>query len=317
MVVAQAHPRGTMRDEPGRPMPRRCAPARSSTRGGSARSSAEHVPGARAPLRVRQFPGGHSNLTYLCAPAATRVVLRRPPFGSRLKSAHDMGREFRGAVAPARRLLRMRRGRCISAPTNPVLGAPFYLMERLRGVILRRDFRAGLASTPALVRARSCALDRRARELHAVDYAAPASATRQARRLRRAPGERLDRALCEAADRRLPGGRTSVADWLAASTPPDRPGGADPQRLQVRQPRVRSRRPERLIGVLDWEMATIGDPLMDLGTALGYWVEAGDPELLAIRCCRRTCPGTLTPRGSRLRATRSAQRTALGDILFY
>src|SRR6516162_9677320 len=97
---------------------------------------AERLPGA-GPLTVEQFPHGHSNLTYLLRMGDKEFVLRRPPFGNQVKTAHDMGREFRvlsrlSAVYPP-----APRPYVYCDDTN-VLGAPFYVMERRRGVVLRR-----------------------------------------------------------------------------------------------------------------------------------------------------------------------------------
>jgi aminoglycoside phosphotransferase (APT) family kinase protein len=89
----------------------------------------------------------------------------------------------------------------------------------------------------------------------------------------------------------------AVAAWLAAHMPESGPADPHPQRLQVRQPRPRPRDLTRVRGVLDWEMATIGDPLMDLGTALCYWVEARDPpELRAFAFGPTAAPGSYTRR---------------------
>src|SRR5204862_5232753 len=102
-------------------------------------------------VTIEQFPGGHSNLTYLVRQADREYVLRRPPFGSKVKSAHDMGREVTvlSKLAPV-----YARAPKVFAhePTGDVLGAPFYLMERRRGVILRKDLPADLATDLARVR---------------------------------------------------------------------------------------------------------------------------------------------------------------------
>src|SRR5579864_7371673 len=94
------------------------------------------------PLTVQQFPSGHSNLTYFVSFGGREMVLRRPPFGSKVKSAHDMGREYRvlsrlHSVYPAPRAL-------LYCEDTEVLGASFYLMERIHGIILRRKMPAGL-----------------------------------------------------------------------------------------------------------------------------------------------------------------------------
>jgi aminoglycoside phosphotransferase (APT) family kinase protein len=117
-----------------------------------------HLPEASGPLTVQQFPSGHSNLTYFISLANTgtgetlEFVLRRPPFGSKVKSAHDMGREYRvlsgltsHSVYPAPRPV-------LYCDDPSIVGAPFYLMERLRGIILRRDLPPGLEIRPGLQR---------------------------------------------------------------------------------------------------------------------------------------------------------------------
>src|SRR5215813_3612962 len=94
-----------------------------------------NIANSRGPLVVEQFPGGASNLTYLVRLGELELVLRRPPFGNRVKSAHDMGREYRvlsklhAVYAPAPRPV-------LYCEDEAVLGAPFYCMQRRRGVIL-------------------------------------------------------------------------------------------------------------------------------------------------------------------------------------
>src|SRR5262245_21206547 len=101
-----------------------------------------HFPGLAGVLRVEQFPRRHSNLTYSISLGDKEMVLRRPPFGSKVKTAHDMGREYHvlenlHAAYPAPRPL-------LYCTDESVIGAPFYLMERVRGIILRRNLPEGL-----------------------------------------------------------------------------------------------------------------------------------------------------------------------------
>ena len=227
------------------------------------------------PVEVLQFPGGHSNLTYLVKHAGNEYVLRRPPFGSKVKSAHDMGREYTvlSKLAPVY-------GRAPAVyryePTGEVLGAPFYLMERRRGVILRKDLPAELAGDLPRVR-RVCELLVDALvDLHAVDYVAAGLGDfgkPQGYIERQVTGWTERYAKSQTDD--IPA-VTEVAAWLAAHLPPD---GA-PSLIHndfkfdnvIFDPSL-----ESITGVLDWEMTTIGDPLMDLGTALSYWAQASDP----------------------------------------
>jgi aminoglycoside phosphotransferase (APT) family kinase protein len=256
---------------------------------------AERLPGAAGPtIAIEQFPGGHSNLTYLVRIGERELVLRRPPVGSKVKSAHDMGREVRvlsrlaPAWSPAPRPI-------LHCDDDSVLGCPFYLMERKRGIILRRELPPDLALDPPTARRLSEVLVDGLAELHAIDFAAIGLGD-----LGRPDGyvERQVRGWTE----RYAGSRTDdipvvdrVADWLASHLPPS-PAPAlihndfkydnlvlDPVELT------------RIVGVLDWEMATVGDPLMDLGTSLAYWVEAGDPPgMIAMRFGPTTLDGMMT-----------------------
>ena len=129
------------------------------------------LPGAQGPLQVAQFARGYSNLTYLLRLGEQELVLRRPPFGANIKGAHDMGREYR--------ILRGLEGVYPKAPRplfygedESILGVHFYVMERVRGVILRTQLPPGLTVTPAAMRGIGTTLVDTLAELHAVDYAA-------------------------------------------------------------------------------------------------------------------------------------------------
>ena len=101
-----------------------------------------HFPDDIGPLVVEQFPHGHSNLTYLLRLGHRELVLRRPPFGNQVKSAHDMGREYRvlsklsAVYPPAPRPY-------FYCEDDSVLGAPFYVMERRHGIVLQKPCRPG------------------------------------------------------------------------------------------------------------------------------------------------------------------------------
>jgi aminoglycoside phosphotransferase (APT) family kinase protein len=228
--------------------------------------------GAHGAVTVEQFPGGHSNLTYLVHHGEREYVLRRPPFGSKVKSAHDMGREV--AVLTKLAPVFDRAPRVIAYQADgSVLGAPFYLMERRRGVILRNQLPEGLD-------ARRCCelLVDTLVDLHAVDYVAaglgdfgkPAGyVERQVRGWsERYTGSQTDDIAA----------MTEVAAWLAAHMPADGAPALIHNDFKfdnaVFDPSF-----TRVTAVLDWEMATIGDPLMDLGGALSYWMQASDAAM--------------------------------------
>lgn len=284
---------------------------------------ARRLPGepgaAPAALAVEQFPRGYSNLTYLLRLGECELVLRRPPFGANIKTAHDMGREHRILAALQGVYPKAPRPLLYCADAD-VIGAPFYVMERVRGVILRDRLPPGLALEPGTMRRICTALVDTLVELHAVDYRAAGLGdlgkpegyvARQVQgwTQRYAQARTHDVAEMEA-----------TARWLAEHQPPDcvsvGQGAAlihndfkldnlvlDPADLT------------RVVAVLDWEMATLGDPLMDLGTTLGYWVQPGDaPELQRIGLAG--FPGSL--RRSEV-AARYAERSSrdLGDIVYY
>ncbi len=231
--------------------------------------------GAHGAVTVEQFPGGHSNLTYLVHHGDREYVLRRPPFGSKVKSAHDMGREV--AVLSKLAPVFDRAPRVIAHRDEPdVLGAPFYLMERRRGVILRKELPAGL-DTSRVRRLCELLVDTLV-DLHAVDYKAAGLGDfgkpvgyieRQVRGwTERYAGSQTDD---------IPD-ITSVAAWLAAHMPPD--GAPSLIHNDYKFDNVIfDTSLERITGVLDWEMTTVGDSMMDLGTSISYWVHADDPQI--------------------------------------
>jgi len=275
-----------------------------------------HFPGSAGPLTAEQFPSGHSNLTYLVHLSHREMVLRRPPFGSKVKTAHDMGREYRvlskvhPAYPAAPKVL-------LHCEDESVLGAPFYLMEPIRGIIIRRDPPAGLPFTAGTARRLSESFVDNLARLHALDYAAIGLAD-----LGKPRGylERQVRGWIE----RYFGSQThdfpEVAS-ISAQLKERMPATSDATLIHndykydnlVLDPVEIT----RIVGVLDWEMATIGDPLTDLGTALAYWVDAQDPdELQNIRWCPSTHPGSLTRAELVERYARTTGRDVSGMVFY-
>jgi aminoglycoside phosphotransferase (APT) family kinase protein len=229
-----------------------------------------------ASVTIRQFPGGHSNLTYLIELDGAEYVLRRPPLGPVAPKAHDMAREYRflHALHPAFPLAPKPYRLCEDAS---VIGAPFYLMERRRGRILRREAPEWL--TIEMRRPIAYALVDTLASLHSIDATCPSIAA-----LGR-PAGFLERQLAGWSSRweraktsELPEMDRLIA-WLAARAP--RPSGAVLLHNDYKLDNVMldAADPARVAAVLDWELAALGDPLIDLGTLLCYWPEAGDaPE---------------------------------------
>lgn len=275
------------------------------------------IPELTGDFELLQFPGGKSNLTYLVRVGDTELVLRRPPHGTKAKSAHDMGREYRilsklsPVFSPAPEPLAY-------CEDESLLGAPFYVMRRLHGIILRRDPPAEFSLDANLAGRLSQSLIETLAELHTVDYQAAGLADfgKPAGYVERQIlgwNERYRRARtpdvpdCEA-----------VMKWLEAEMPPDSGQVALIHNdYKFDNVMLAPEQPERIIGVLDWEMATLGDPLMDLGCALSYWVQADDAEeLLAIRQGPTQLPGMWSRQQL---AEHYAQRTgiAVGQMDFY
>jgi aminoglycoside phosphotransferase (APT) family kinase protein len=278
----------------------------------------EHLPdlASDAPLEIEQFPSGHSNLTYLLCVGEREMVLRRPPFGARIKTAHDMGREYHILTHLAGVYTRVPRVLAFCEDES-VLGAPFYVMERLKGVILRAAAPTGLELTPSLMRALCENFMSNLVEIHRIDYqsAGLGDLGRPAGYVRRQ---------IEGWTQRYSNARTDdlpdierVAAWLAEHMPPDAGAALIHNDYKYDNLVLAPDDISRIIGVLDWEMATIGDPLMDLGTSLGYWVDPNDPpELQALRFGLTTLPGNLNRRELAEHYAQLSGRD-VSDILFY
>ena len=271
--------------------------------------------GAAGAVTVEQFPGGHSNLTYLVHHADREYVLRRPPFGSKVKSAHDMGREV--AVLSKLAPVYARAPRVIAyEATGEVIGAPFYLMERRRGVILRKDLPAELAGDHARVR-RCCEILVDALvDLHAVDYTAAGLGDfgKPTGYIARQVTGWTERYASSQTDEIA--AVTEVAAWLAANMPGEGPASLIHNDFKfdnvIFDPAL-----ERITGVLDWEMTTVGDSRMDLGTSLSYWAQASDPPPVhALPFGPTARPGMMTREEV---ARRYAERAGVptGNLVFF
>lgn len=253
------------------------------------------LPGLGGAPHIRQFPGGASNLTYLLRYSNRELILRCPPRGHKAASAHDMLREARimAALKPVYPLVPEILAVCEDAS---VLGAPCYAMERLRGIILRRDMPQGLVLGRDGVR-RLClnVLDQLI-ALHEVDWKAAGLEA-----LGR--GDGYVKRQVEGWTGRYRAARTpdaaefeSVMAWLAARMPlKDSATCLIHNDFRFDNVVLDPEDPLKVIGVLDWEMATLGDPLMDLGNTLAYWVQADDdPVFRSLRRQPTHLKGMLT-----------------------
>lgn len=251
--------------------------------------------GIDGPLRVTQFPSGHSNLTYLVEAGDRQLVLRRPPFGSKVKTAHDMGREHRiltalSGVYPCPKPVAY-------CEDESVMGARFYLMERIRGVIVRKDLPKGMTLSPGDVGKLDTELVDKLADLHAIDADAVGLGDLGK------PEGYVERQVT-GWTKRYEGSKTdevaavdAIARWLAERIPKESGATLIHNDYKLDNVVLAPDEPTKIIGVLDWEMSTLGDPLMDLGTALSYWLEPGDNEMMQmIRWAPTTLPGSLSRR---------------------
>ena len=237
-----------------------------------------HLPELSGPPIVEQFPAGFSNLTYLLRFADRELVLRRPPIGAKIKTAHDMSREYR-ILSHLYPVYKKVPRPLLFCEDEAILGAPFYVMERVKGIILRAKPPAEMDLSPDVMRALSETFIDNLAEIHEIDYEAAGLGELGS------PQGYVKRQV-EGWTKRYYNARTDdvpaierLADWLQQNLPADSVKAALIHNDYKYDNLVLAGDDlGRVAAVLDWEMATIGDPLMDFGTSLGYWVEAQDPE---------------------------------------
>jgi aminoglycoside phosphotransferase (APT) family kinase protein len=275
-----------------------------------------------AAIHIEQFPAGHSNLTYLVRLGGHEFVLRRPPSGPIAPKAHDMPRECRLLAALHPHFPLAPRPYWLCEDTS-VIGAPFYLMERRRGLIIRWHTPEEIGNNFRLRRQVSEAMVDSLASLHAIDInssglSAIGNPVGFVARQVRGWTERWHRAKTNEVPE-----LDQVADWLAERIPPEpgpsagRPATLVHNDFKLDNVMLDPRDPARVVAVLDWEMCTVGDPLMDVGILLCYWVEKDDPDI------RRESFGSVTTeRGWMTRREiieRYAEKTGRGlaSIAFY
>lgn len=266
--------------------------------------------GLSGPIELEQFTRGYSNVTYLLRASGRELVLRRPPSGVRIETAHDMSREFRilSALHDATTSRWSKVPKPLFLETNPeVLGVPFYVMERVRGVILRARPPEGLELQPSVMRRVSETTVDTLADIHALDVEAvglsdlgkPAGyVERQVRGWTR----RYEKAKTDDVQ-----DADVVARWLDDHRPVESGACLVHNDFKYDNLILDPKDLGRVLAVLDWEMATIGDPLMDLGCTLGYWTQSDDPPHLLGRAFGLTyLPGNLSREGV---IARYAERT--------
>ncbi|MCX6456837.1 MAG: phosphotransferase family protein [Actinobacteria bacterium] len=224
---------------------------------------------------VEQFRSGASNLTYLLRYPGRNLVLRKPPVGTKAASAHDMKREFliQSRLQPVYSLVP---NMIASCDDQSIMGSDFYVMEFVAGEIFRRDVPEGITATDVSVMADS--LINGLVQLHAVDSAILKELNKGEGYVQRQVegwSKRYRNALTDD----VPSAEKLMA-WLSANQPNDVGSCIIHGDWRIDN-MVFDLGNARIAGVLDWELATVGDPLMDLGSALAYWVDRDDEAAFA------------------------------------
>jgi len=255
----------------------------------------DEIKGLSGSIEIKQFPSGFSNLTYQITFNDRKLILRRPPFGTKAKSAHDMKREF-NILKALYAIFPYCPQPYVYSEDKSVIDSTFYVMEKLEGIILRKNLPEGLSLNPEQAKKLSQSYIDIQHQLHSIDYQSiglenfgkPKGYVKRqvagwSKRYRNA---RTD----DAPD------FEDIMTWLDKNQPADCENpGIIHNDYKLDNVVLDPQNPTNIIGILDWEMATIGDPLMDLGSSLAYWVQKNDSdEMLAIRTMPTHLEGFLT-----------------------
>lgn len=240
------------------------------------------ISGLTGKLTVQQYPSGYSNLTYLIQVGNRKMVLRRPPFGTKAKTAHDMGREYR-ILSALKKVFPYCPQPLSYTEDEAIIGCPFYVMDRIEGIILRKNLPSALSFSPPEMKQLCRNLVDVLLELHQVDF------TKIGLNNQGKPEGYITRQV-EGWSKRYRAAKTPdapdyerIMEWLAHNQPADsdRPCIIHND-YKLDNIVLDPANPLKIIGVLDWELATIGDPLMDLGATLAYWVNRDDSEAMQL-----------------------------------
>lgn len=239
------------------------------------------MPDLSGDVHIRQFPSGFSNLTYSVQVGDRELILRKPPHGKKAKTAHDMSREYR-ILKALKPVFPYAPEALVYSEDTSIVGSPFYVMERIRGTILRRELPKDLLSKQDVRRLCENLMDVLCK-LHSLDYiqigldgfGKPDGYVK--RQVEGWSARYRDAKTADAPD------YESVMQWLHDCMPADndRPTIIHND-YKFDNVVLNPANPLEIIGVLDWEMATIGDPLMDLGASMAYWVNHDDPETMQL-----------------------------------
>jgi aminoglycoside phosphotransferase (APT) family kinase protein len=273
-------------------------------------------PEAQGEIEISQFPAGSSNLTYCVRIGAEEYVLRRPPFGNQVKTAHDMRREF-NVLSKLSKVYRAAPAPLIYSDDEKIIGSEFYLMERRRGLIIRGKSPAELENSPELQRQVCESFIANLADLHALDYEKIGLGD-----LGRPEG--YARRQVEGWTKRYLNSKTDehaelekVIEWLNSNIPESNNASLVHNDYKFDNIMLDPENLTEIVAVLDWEMTTVGEPLMDLGTTLGYWMskEVGD-EMLSMPFNPRVLMENISRRDL-VEIYQEKSRRDVSNILYY
>ena len=278
----------------------------------------ESLPGAEGPLTILQFPNGSANLTYLLRVGGSdELVLRRPPMGELAPGAHDMKREYKVLRHLWAYFDRAPRA-YVFCDDPAVLGADFFVMERRRGEVVRTALPEAMREHPDVGRRLALALVDAMADLHALDPAACGLADLGK------PEGFVDRQLSGWAKRwelskfdDSPAEMRTIHARLARQVPQPSRVSIVHNDLKLDNCQFDPAHPDRVASIFDWDMTTLGDPLIDLGTLLNYWPDPADPPH-ARRFNNAAVAGLGLPPRAELVARYAARTGAdLGDVRWW
>ena len=269
-------------------------------------------------LIFKQFPSGYSNLTYFLKSSSKEFVLRRPPFGAKsLKGGHDMLREYN--------VLKNLKSQFNKVPkvhlycdNDDIIGAPFYIMDRVEGYIIRPNLQEQDSPGEEVIRNVSDSLVSTLVELHNVDI-------NEANLNNLGKIDGYVKRQVEGWIKRYNHSKTDiianmdfVAKWLNDNQPLEVEGSIVHNDFKYDNLVLDKNNHSKITAVLDWEMATIGDPFMDLGTTLGYWMDKNDlPELKLFQLSATTLEGNPTREGILEMYESKSGKTIPNPVFYY
>jgi aminoglycoside phosphotransferase (APT) family kinase protein len=240
----------------------------------------QHIPDVgNGPLEIEQFSAGKSNLTYLLHCGVWEGVLRRPPFGPVAPKAHDMERECR-ILQKINPVFPLAPRPYIFTNDVSIIGAPFYIMERRQGIVLDSGFPSGFDNSEDALRKISFSIVDTLVDLHSINYK-EADLENMGRpegfMERQVQGwiQRYEKAKTEETQQ-----VQTLQKWLTERLPASQGTTIVHNDFKLNNMMLGEEDPTKVVGVFDWEMSTIGDPLLDVGVALSYWSDKDDPPAM-------------------------------------